>query len=203
MTIPLKYATASQEIPLGFFLDSEDGNTEETGLTISNTDIWLWKAGATSMANKNSGGATHMQNGLYYCTLDATDTDTYGPLVIFIHESGALPVRVECVVMEADAYDALYAASGTGGIETDLTDAECNKIADHTLRRTFQNACDSSDGDTKTFRSLLGAVAKLVNRVVASGGTLTIYEDDDSTSLGTQSVTTNAGADPITELNTT
>jgi hypothetical protein len=34
MTIPLKYATASQEVPLGFFVDSTDGNTEETGLTI-------------------------------------------------------------------------------------------------------------------------------------------------------------------------
>jgi hypothetical protein len=78
-----------------------------------------------------------------------------------------------------------------------------NLIADHIIRRTFQNACDSSDGDTKTGRSLLGAIAKLVNRVASSGGTLTVYEDDDSTSLFTQSVTTNASADPIEELNTT
>jgi hypothetical protein len=117
--IPLKYNTASQEIPLGFFLDSTDGDTEETGLTIANTDIWLWKSGATTIANKNSGGATHIQNGIYYCVLDATDTNTYGPLVIFVHESGALTVRVECVVMEVDAYDALYAAPGTGHIEAD------------------------------------------------------------------------------------
>ena len=175
---------------------------EETGLTITNTDIKLWKSGATTLANKNSGGATHISNGIYYCVLDATDTNTYGPLVIFVHVSGALAVRVECVVMEADAYDALYAASGTGGIETDLTDAECNKIADHTIRRTFENACDSPDGDTKSFRSLLGAIGKLVNKVEASGGTLTIYEDDDTTSLGTQTITTDSGADPITTLDT-
>lgn len=78
-----------------------------------------------------------------------------------------------------------------------------NNIADFVIRRTFQNAADSADGDTKAFRSLLGAVAKLVNKIVSSGGTLTVYEDDDSTSLGTQSITTDAGAAPITELDTT
>lgn len=118
--IPLKYATASQEVPLGYFVDSTDGDSEETGLTIANTDIKLWKSGATTLANKNSGGATHIANGVYYATLDATDTDTYGPLVIFVHVAGALTVRLECVVMEASAYDALYAAAGSGHIEADV-----------------------------------------------------------------------------------
>ncbi len=109
--IPLKQSTASQEVPLGYFLDSTDGNTEETGLTIANTDIKLWKAGATSLANKNSGGATHMANGLYYAVLDATDTDTLGPLVIFVHVAGALPIRLECQVMLANVYEALVAGT--------------------------------------------------------------------------------------------
>lgn len=109
--IPLKQSTASQEVPLGYFLDSTDGNTEETALSIANTDIKLWKAGATSLANKNSGGATHMANGLYYAVLDATDTDTLGPLVIFVHVAGALPIRLECQVMLANVYEALVAGT--------------------------------------------------------------------------------------------
>lgn len=113
--IPLKLSTASQEIPLGYFVDSTDGNTEETGLSIANTDIKLWKAGATSLANKNSGGATHMANGLYYAVLDATDTDTLGPLVIFVHVAGALPIRLECRVMPANVYEALV--TGTEWLE--------------------------------------------------------------------------------------
>lgn len=117
--IPLKYNTASQEIPLGHFVDSADGDSAETGLTIANTDIKLWKSGATTLANKNSGGATHISGGIYYATLDATDTNTYGPLKIFVHVSGALPVILECIVMEANAYDALCAAAGTGHIEAD------------------------------------------------------------------------------------
>lgn len=78
-----------------------------------------------------------------------------------------------------------------------------NVVADYIIRRTFQGACDSSDGDSKTGRSLLGAIAKLVNKIASSGGTLTIYEDDDTTSLFTQGVTTTPGADPITTLDTT
>lgn len=113
--IPLKQSTASQEVPLGYFLDSTDGNTEETALSIANTDIKLWKAGATSLANKNSGGATHMANGLYYAVLDATDTDTLGPLVIFVHVAGALPIRLECRVLPANVYEALV--TGTEWLE--------------------------------------------------------------------------------------
>lgn len=109
--IPLKLSTASQEVPLGYFLDSTDGNTEETALTIANTDIKLWKAGATTLANKNSGGATHISNGIYYAVLDATDTDTLGPLVIFVHVAGALPIRLECQVMPANVYEALVAGT--------------------------------------------------------------------------------------------
>lgn len=104
MAIELIQSTASQEIPLGPFLDETDGITPLTGLTIANTDIKLWKRGATTLANKNSGGATHISGGVYYAVLDATDTGTDGPMVIFCHPSGALPVRVECDVKERVRY---------------------------------------------------------------------------------------------------
>jgi len=111
MTIYLRQSTASQEVPLGHFVDSTDGSTAETGLTIANTDIKLWLTGATTLANKNSGGATHISGGIYYCVLDATDTATVGPLVIFVQVAGALPVRLECVVLTAQVYDSLIAGA--------------------------------------------------------------------------------------------
>jgi len=121
MAILLKQSTASQEVPLGYFLDSTDGNTEETALTINNTDIKIWKSGATTLANKSSGGATHISNGVYYATLDATDTDTLGPLVIFSHVSGALAVRLECMVLASNVYDSIV-----GG--TDLLDVNAVQL---------------------------------------------------------------------------
>ena len=106
--------------------------------------------------------------------------------------------------------DAILLDTGTDGVQiasgavdsTAVAASGANKIADHTIRRSFQNACDSSDGDTKTGRSLLGAIAKMVNKISISGSTLTVTEDDDLTALFTQAITTDSGADPITALDT-
>jgi len=143
MAIPIRQSTASQAVPLGYFLDSTDGNTEETALTISNTDIKLWKHGATTLANKNSGGATHMSNGIYYAVLDATDSNTLGALIIFVHESGALPVKVECEVMTANRYDSLVA--GTDKLQVDATEISGDSTAADNLELDYDGT-----GYTKT-----------------------------------------------------
>lgn len=104
----LRQSTASQEISLGQFLDSTDGDTEEGGLTIANTDIKVRKHNTTTLANKNSGGATVISNGVYQCTLDATDTNTAGMLEIYVHVSGALAVKSVYMVLTATAFDALF-----------------------------------------------------------------------------------------------
>lgn len=139
--IHLRQSTASQEIPLGYFVDSTDGNTEETGLTIANTDIKIWKTGATTLANKNSGGATHISNGIYYAVLDATDTDTIGPLRVFVHVSGALPVKVDCTVLDEAIYDQMF---GTTAFATAAAVADAvwdEATTGHTTAGTFGEQC--------------------------------------------------------------
>jgi hypothetical protein len=85
-----------------------------------------------------------------------------------------------------------------------LAAAACAKVADVVLRRTFANARGSSDGDTVGFRSLLGAVAKLVNRIdtTTNAGKLTTFAEDDSTELGTQTLSTDGAAEPIVSADT-
>lgn len=111
----LRQSTASQEVILGRFVDSTDGNTEKTALTIANTDIKVWKSGAATLANKNSGGGIHIANGVYYAVLDATDTDTLGPLELHVHASGALYVQKLCHVLAAAIYDQVF---GTSALST-------------------------------------------------------------------------------------
>ncbi|MEY2690193.1 MAG: hypothetical protein RL375_4393 [Pseudomonadota bacterium] len=111
MTMFLRQSTASQEILLGPFVDATDGNTAETALTIANTDIKIWKAGATTLANKNSGGATHISSGNYSAVLDATDTDTLGSGAIVVQVAGALAVRLPFTVLPANVFDSLIAGS--------------------------------------------------------------------------------------------
>lgn len=113
----LRYNTDSQEVVFGIFVDSTDGNTEETGLTIANTDIKIWKAGATTLANKNSGGATHISNGIYYAVFDSTDTNTLGSGKAFIHVSGALYQVLEFCVLHQKVYDSMIAGSDNLEVE--------------------------------------------------------------------------------------
>ena len=84
----------------------------------------------------------------------------------------------------------------------DVKAAVANKVADHAMRRNLGTVLASSDGDAKTFRSLAGAAAKLVNRVGFSGSNLLTYETDDSTVLGTQAATRDANSEPVTGLDT-
>lgn len=147
MPLYLRQSTASQEVPLGYFVDSTDGNTEKTALTINNTDIKIWKTGATTLASKNSGGGTHISNGIYYAVLDATDTDTIGSLVIFCHVTGSLAVRVECVVLDEAIYDQMF---GTIAFATNaaVASAVCEEaLSGHTTAGTLGKVL--SDAGTK------------------------------------------------------
>lgn len=109
----LRQSTASQSVVIGPFVDSTDGNTAETGLSIANTDIRLSKNGG-NIVGKNSGGGTHDELGYYTITLDATDTNTVGRLQLMVHVAGALPVYHEFIVLEEAVFDAQFAASAPG-----------------------------------------------------------------------------------------
>ena len=109
----LKQSTASQSVLIGPFVDSTDGATAETGLTIANTDIRL-SANGGNLAAKNSGGGTHDEAGWYTITLDATDTATVGRLQLHCKVAGALMVHHEFQVLEEAVFDSLFGASAAG-----------------------------------------------------------------------------------------
>lgn len=200
--IYLKQSTASQEVPLGPFVDATDGDTAMTGLTIANTDIKLWVAGATTLANKNSGGATHISGGIYYAVLDATDTATLGSLVIFVHVATALAVRVECVVLAANVYDSLIgggdlldvSVTQLGGVAQSLTDlkdfadtgydpaahkVETVKVNDQLS--TAQTEPTGVPAANETPLEKLGFMfAALRNRVDVTGTKKTFYDDSNA-----------------------
>jgi hypothetical protein len=120
----LREDTASQlrTIPV-VFVDQTDGFTAETGLTIAASDVKMSKNGAATV-NKNSGGGTHIVNGMYAFTFDATDSNTVGQLSVTIIVSGARPVYGHFVVLEEAVYDNLFAASAVGPLTAAATNAE-------------------------------------------------------------------------------
>lgn len=130
--ILLKQSTAAT-IKMGPFLDDTDGKTAETGLTIAQADIRLSKNGGDIAQSNNVAGATHDELGYYGVPLDTTDTGTLGNLRVAIHESGALPVWQDFMVVTANVYDTLCS--------TDLFDVNVTHIAD-TAQTANDNGAD-------------------------------------------------------------
>lgn len=120
MTI-LKQSTATDVI-IGPFVDSTDGNTAETALTIAAADVLLSKNGQALTLKADVTACLHDANGMYNCELDATDTNTVGNIVLFVHVAGALAVRHEFQVVEEAIYDAMYAAAATGLLPSNVTE---------------------------------------------------------------------------------
>lgn len=103
----LKQSTAVT-LKIGPFIDEDDGKTAETGLTISQADVRLSKNGANIAQKNESTSCTHDELGYYGCPIDAGDTDTLGTLQLFVHESGALPVWHEFVIVPANVWDSFF-----------------------------------------------------------------------------------------------
>ena len=125
--------TTPETIEFGPFLDSTDGNTEETGLGLVTADILVSKNHAALTAKNDNTNPTGGSNGHYQVTLDATDTGTLGRLRVWCHKSGALVVWEDFEVVVANVYDSLVAGSdvltadltqilGVGQSATDLKD---------------------------------------------------------------------------------
>src|SRR5574343_851983 len=112
----LKQSTA-YTAKIGPSIDDTDGKTAETGLTLSQADIRLSKNGGDIAQKNESTACSHDELGYYDCPLDATDTGTLGKLQLFVHESGALPVFHEFMVVTANVYDTLFS---TDKLEVDV-----------------------------------------------------------------------------------
>jgi hypothetical protein len=98
--------------------------------------------------------------------------------------------------------DGSVATIGTGGvIDGAIAAAELLNIADACLDRRLDLGTDTG-GNTTTSRTWRDALRVLRNRADISGGTLTIYEEDDTTAAFTAAISTAAG-DPIAQVNPT
>jgi len=210
---------ALSEVPINIMplLDDGDFKSREESVVYNQAGLDLvWNfvtsAGAmsqTAVTPTDTAGDydwVNQGNGMYSIEIPASggasinnDTEGYGWFTGFA--TGVLPWRGPVIGFRAAALnDALI--DGGDSLDVDMVTAVLNKIADHIVRRTLANARASSDGDAVTFRSLLGAASKLTNRVYETGGNLLITEEDDASTFGTQAITTNPAADPITELDT-
>lgn len=187
----LKQST-SVDLPIGPFLDDTDGKTAETALTLTQPDIRLKKNGG-AWAQKNAAQTlSHEENGNYEVTLDATDTDTLGHLRVHVHESGALPVWEDFLVVPANVYDSLVA--GSDNLEVDTIQAAGTAWASGaiTAASIATGAIDADalaadavdeildevvEGSTTLRQMLRGFAAALIGKADGLAGTTVHYRD--------------------------
>jgi hypothetical protein len=147
-------------------------------------DFKIAKNGGAPAGLNGSATLTHRHTGFYSLALTASDLDTVGQAEVTIDDTVNACQAKEITVIEEAVYDALFAASATG-IPT------ANENADALLGRNVS-------GGSSTGRLVKQALHFLRNKWSVSGGTLTVYDTDDTTSSWTATVSSDAAADPIT-----
>jgi len=140
----LKQSTAI-DLRIGPFLDETTGKDAEAGLTVTQAEVRLSKAGGDFAQKNEATSLVHDELGYYICKLDTDDTDTLGMLKLAVHESGALPVWHSWMVLPANVWDSFFGADAlqvhaveitAGLITATALGADCitsAKIADNAL----------------------------------------------------------------------
>lgn len=154
----LKQSTAFT-FRIGPFVDSTDGASAETGLSIAQGDIQISKDGGAFAQTSASPTTTHDADGWYQCPLTATDTDTLGPLTVQVNVSGALPVWEHFMVVPANVYDSIV--DGSDNLEVDSVAVSGDSTAADNLEADYDgtgyNKSNSTIGTTTTNTDMVSA----------------------------------------------
>jgi hypothetical protein len=164
----LKQST-SATIKLGPFLDDTDGKTAETGLTITQADVRLTKNGGNFAQKNDASAASHDEFGWYDVDLDATDTGTLGRLILAVHESGALPVWREFMVIPANEYDSLISGSDT--LDVNVAEISEDSAAADNLETAFDGGTYDVGGiDVSELNTAVDAIGSDGTGLTEAGG---------------------------------
>lgn len=169
----LRQSTA-QTVRFGPFLDSTDGITAETGLTIAQADMQLSKDGGAFAQKNTAGNATHDTDGWYFTTLDTTDSATVGEVIMQVNVSGALPVWVRYWVLEEIVYDAIYGASAAGLLDVNAIQISGDSVAADNLELMY-------DGTGYTDNTAPSSRLQVSNIGAANGGSVNFAPIEDNT----------------------
>lgn len=203
MTTVLRQST-QVIVRIGSFVDSIDGVTPETGVTLGAADQAeaLKAAGAATVdISGNTWAAITGADGWYNLTLSTTDTNTVGDLTIVVQDSSVCcPVHARFQVMEEALYDALY-ASGAAQVPANVVawngtapnnlvsgrvDADMGAIStDATAADRLETMLDGTGGNVLT-------LSQLRINSAAAGGAIDI---DNSNGPGISIGSTDHGID--------
>jgi hypothetical protein len=159
---------------IGPFLDTADGATAKTALTIAQADCILFTAQGAGTQKHSATGATHDTQGYYGVPFDTTDTGTLGHLKLAINKSGAYPVWDEWMVVTAAIYDSWVAGTGLQNVNINQIGGSTTNQANFTAATsTMQTGTVDTTGFTATTSITTAAANHWVGRTILfTSGTL-------------------------------
>lgn len=186
----LKQSTAIT-VKIGPFLDSTDGVTAETALTITAAEVLLSKNGGAFTLKNEATACTHDTGGWYGCPINATDTNTLGRLQLSVQEAGALPVWHEFMVVPANVWDSFF---GADYLKSDVTQAggsaiqqaggyfkvkddEGNTLANEAKQDTIDTVVDGIQTDLDNATDGLGALKALIDTLDTVADAIKVVTD--------------------------
>jgi hypothetical protein len=159
--------------------------------------------GAVAQTGDTTATEMDATNAKGYYLFDATQAETNADCILVTGKSSTANVVVvgapACIFTDPPSYTSLAISGGavTVGTNNDktgyaLTAAEEAAIADALLGRSIAGGANGG-------RMVKDALRILRNRFQASGTTLTVYQEDDTTAAWTSTLTLDGTAQPITQ----
>jgi hypothetical protein len=186
-------ATAARRRVFFHCVDATDGMTPETGEGGGQPQIST--DGASWAGSGSIGTLVAIGNGRYYAEVAQSVLNV---------ADGVFPTRYKSANTAECVGDTAQIDSRLDGIQTACaaaitaadfaTTIEC---ADDFLNRALSAGTDSGG------RTVRNALRALVNKVSISGGTLTVFEEDDATTAWTAAVGTSSSQDPVISIDPT
>ena len=189
------------KVRIGPFVDVTDGFTPETGITLGAADeAEALKANGAATADISAAtwAAVTSCRGYYDLTLTTSHTDTVGTLGIVIQDdSVCLPVVRYFQIIEESAYDAMFAASAAGPLQSTVAGRKLDVSTDGEAGIDWANV-----GSPTTSVNLSSTTTNLVNTVTTYTGN-TKQTGDSFARIGAtgSGLTTLATAASISALN--
>ena len=189
-------------VPIGHLVDATDGFTLETSVALAGNEAHLLKAGAANLLNiaantwaQITDGASYTATGIYGLVLTASNTDTLGPLDIYLQDSAHRPVHYRGTVIPANVYDSLV-------LGTDLLDINASQLGGNAIA-AFLNAADGclladirqiNDSGIANFISTGGSVSAMNADIVKVNTNTTAATNMRETALGITLGTVQSGS---------
>lgn len=126
----LRHATTGT-VNLGPFIDVSDGVTPISGVAITDAQVQLLKGNNGPVQKNESSDLVYTSGGWYQCTLDATDTNTIGRLIVQSQNASVhLPVWHEFYILPTGVFDTYYGENAQG---SELPKVDVRKWVNTTL----------------------------------------------------------------------